>query len=286
LPGGGNNTEGDVVSKHNDFSDVNYLLRPNHAYITTTNGFFGTPDICDLELNKMYHVALVYDGNTLKFYRDGFLMSQVSATGNLIQNNWQTRIGWYEPQGFTTQFLGFINEVRIWNVARTQLQIKANMNASLSSPATQTGLLAYYTFDNLNNKQGTPLYNGTINGGASINANNSSCDLIIDSCKYIVNQNGVSTTINDYTPVLAFNQCDNKITVEDATKYNPGDTVLIIQMKGGEIDSSNNSLFGSITNYKNAGNYEMNIVRNKVGNIVELKNNLVKQYDVPLGRFN
>ena len=64
LPGGGNNTEGDVVSKHNDFSDVNYLLRPNHAYITTTIGFFGTPDICDLELNKIYHVALVYDGNT------------------------------------------------------------------------------------------------------------------------------------------------------------------------------------------------------------------------------
>lgn len=39
LPGVGNNTEGDIVSKHNDFSDVNYLLRPNHGYITTTNDF-------------------------------------------------------------------------------------------------------------------------------------------------------------------------------------------------------------------------------------------------------
>ncbi|MBK7289578.1 MAG: hypothetical protein IPI78_04630 [Chitinophagaceae bacterium] len=73
LPGGGNNTEGDVVSKHTDPTNVNYLLRPNHAYITTTNGFFGTPDICDIEVNKNYHIAMVYDGATLKFYRNGFL---------------------------------------------------------------------------------------------------------------------------------------------------------------------------------------------------------------------
>ena len=33
-PGIGNGNEGDIVSKHNDPSDVNYLLRPNHAYIT------------------------------------------------------------------------------------------------------------------------------------------------------------------------------------------------------------------------------------------------------------
>src|ERR1017187_4956938 len=38
-------SEGDVVSKHDNVTDVNYLLRPNHAYITTTNGPFSTPDI-------------------------------------------------------------------------------------------------------------------------------------------------------------------------------------------------------------------------------------------------
>lgn len=49
LPGVGNNTEGDIVSKHIDATNINYLLRPNHAWITTTDGFFGTPDICELE---------------------------------------------------------------------------------------------------------------------------------------------------------------------------------------------------------------------------------------------
>jgi len=58
---------GDLVSKHNTPADANYLLRPNEAEITTSNGYFRTPDICEIELNKTYHAAMVYDGTTLKF---------------------------------------------------------------------------------------------------------------------------------------------------------------------------------------------------------------------------
>ncbi len=42
---GGSLYAGDIVSKHDNPSDVNYLLRPNSAEITTTNGYFRTPDI-------------------------------------------------------------------------------------------------------------------------------------------------------------------------------------------------------------------------------------------------
>ena len=119
---------GDLVTKHNTPSDANYLLRPNDAEITTSNGYFRTPDICEIELNKTYHVAMVYDGATLKFYRNGFLMSQVAATGNLYQNNWQTQVGFYDPAVLNTNFIGYINEVRIWNIARTQAEIRTNMN--------------------------------------------------------------------------------------------------------------------------------------------------------------
>ena len=145
---------GDLVSKHNHPADANYLLRPNNAEITTSNGYFTTPPICEIQLNKTYHVAFTYDGTRLRFYRNGFLMSSVAATGSLFQNNYQTKIGIYDANVNNTQFLGFVNEVRIWNVVRTQAQIRATMNTSLPSPSTQTGLLAYYTFDNLLNKQG------------------------------------------------------------------------------------------------------------------------------------
>jgi gliding motility-associated-like protein len=180
---GGYQWAGDVVSKHNDPNDANYLLRPNNAEITTSNGYFTTPQICEIELNKTYHVAMTYDGATLKFYRNGYLMSQVPATGNLFQNNHATRVGYYDAIVQNTQFIGYINEVRIWNVVRTEDQIKSYMNASLP-PSGQTGLLAYYTFDNLLNKQGNATWNGTLSpAGASINQANPTCTQFIpDNC--------------------------------------------------------------------------------------------------------
>lgn len=175
--------QGDLVSKHEDPSDCNYLLRPSSAEITTTNGYYKTPIICPIELNKTYHAAMVYDGRTLKFYRNGYLMSQIAATGNLVQNNWQTQIGLYFNQLTQEQFIGYINEVRIWNVARTQNEIRTYMNQSLPNPQTISGLLAYYTFDNLLNKQGNGTWDGITGGGATINQTNSNCSFIADSCE-------------------------------------------------------------------------------------------------------
>jgi len=200
VPGGGDGTEGDVVSKHDNPSDVNYLLRPNHAFITTTNGFFETPDIPNINLNQTYHIAMVYDGTTLKFYRNGCLMSQIAASGDLFQNSWDTRIGYYQNQIWNTNFIGYINEVRIWNVARTQSELRTNMNSSLPNPTTQPGLLAYYTFDNLINKQGNPTWNGTLGGTATINQTNPSCN----SIPVTIISVSADTTICDNTSVKIF----------------------------------------------------------------------------------
>jgi gliding motility-associated-like protein len=174
---------GDIVSKHINPTDANYLLRPNSAEITTTNGYFVTPGICEISLNKTYHVAMVYDGSTLKFYRNGFLMSQVAASGNLYQNDFETWIGYYNAQLHNTSFIGYINDVRIWNVARTQAQIRSTMNIPLASPTTIPGLVGYYTFNNLVNKQGNTAFNGVLGGAATINTTNPTCaTFIADSC--------------------------------------------------------------------------------------------------------
>ncbi|MEO8860549.1 MAG: gliding motility-associated C-terminal domain-containing protein [Ginsengibacter sp.] len=272
---------GDIVSKHTDPSDDNYLLRPDYCSITTTNGFYQTGDICKVENNKTYHVAMVYDGNSLKFYRNGFLMSQLAATGSLIQNNQDTRIGYYAYQWWNTQFFGYINEVRIWDVARTQTQLRTYMNSSLTNPSTQPELLAYYTFDNLINKQGNAAWNGIMQGNATINQTIPDCSFAVDSCSIPVS---VPYIINNYTEVLAFDICKNELKVSDATKYNAGDTVMIMQMKGAVIDSNNAATFGDIINYHNSGNYEMNIVKAKNGNSLSLLNVLQRQYDIPNGK--
>ena len=184
--------QGDLVSKHDGPNDCNYLLRPSSAEIATSNGYFKTPVICPIELNKTYHAAMVYDGSTLKFYRNGFLMSQTAATGNLVQNDWQTQIGLYFNLITQTQFIGYINEVRIWKIDRTQTEIRAYMNQPLPNPQTATGLLAYYTFDNLMNKQGNVAWNGTLGGGAAINKTNPNCAFVADSCSILSTPNNTS----------------------------------------------------------------------------------------------
>jgi gliding motility-associated-like protein len=188
----------DIVSKHSGTNDANYVLRMDLAAITTTTGHYLTPSHCDnLVLNKTFHVALVYDGASLKLYRNGFLMTQIACTGNLVTNDLITTIGDYavnNPVG--TNFLGYINEVRIWNVARTQTQLRTYMDASVPNPTTQAGLLGYYTFDNLLNKQGNAAFNGVLTGGASINNTNPNCTFIADSCAVIPNNEGCKGVID------------------------------------------------------------------------------------------
>jgi gliding motility-associated-like protein len=173
---------GDLVSKHKDPVNVNYLLRPNDAEITTTDGVYHIAQApCEISLDKVYHVAMVYDGVTLKFYRNGFLQAQTPVTGNLFQNDFPTQIGLFNAELYNTNLIGYINEVRIWNVARSQTQIQTYMNTSLPSPPTQPGLLAYYTFNDLLNKQGNPAWNGTLGGQAAILQTNPNCNFTPDN---------------------------------------------------------------------------------------------------------
>ncbi len=273
---------GDLVSKHSLPSDVNYLLRPNNAEITTTNGYYSTPPVCLIELNKTYHAALVYDGSQLKFYRNGYLLSQVAATGNLVTNDLITTIGDYafnNPIG--TNFQGVINEVRIWNIARTQQDLNTYMSTYLPNPSTQMGLLGYYSFNSLLNQQGNAAWNGILNGAGTINASNPNCLLIPDSCQRPA---VLSNIINSYTPVLSYIPCNNSIQVEDASEFGIGDTVLIIQMKGADIDSTNTAQFGDVININSAGNYEFNYISQRNGNILSLSNRLERTYDIPIGK--
>lgn len=153
----------DIVSKHRDDQDVAYLLRPDHCELTTSNGYFFTPStLSHFSRDSFYHVAMTYNGAQLNFYVNGCLYSSVAATGSLVSNSYPTTIGQlaFAPTATNLeQLIGYTDEVRIWSVARTQAQIRANMK-DLPSYATETGLLAYYKFEgNSLNVQGNAAFN-------------------------------------------------------------------------------------------------------------------------------
>ncbi|HSH20894.1 MAG TPA: LamG domain-containing protein [Draconibacterium sp.] len=166
----------DVVSKHYDNTDVNYLLRPGYATINTENGFYQTKPLT-VTNNECHHIAMVYDGLFLRFYLDDF-MDSVRATGNLITNNYNTLIGYtagFNPNWYT-QYFGYIDEVRFWNVARTKKQIKENAYTSIADPVNHDGLKAYFDFQTgYQNKAGNEIHNGVKKGNCALDVDTASC---------------------------------------------------------------------------------------------------------------
>lgn len=95
--------------------------------------------------NTWQHLAAVKNNGTWKLYINGVVatLDMDGAIPNIPTAS--TFIGSSNVPG-DENFNGLIDEVRIWNVARTQSEILSTMGG-LSSPSTATGLAAYYTFD-------------------------------------------------------------------------------------------------------------------------------------------
>ena len=83
--------------------------------------------------------------------------------------------------------------------------------------------------------------------------------------------------VNSYEAVTAIS--GNEITVGNSASFAAGDHVLLIQMQGADITTTNNSSFGDITAYNNAGNFEFGIISSVSGNDIFLQNAPVNSYD-------
>ncbi|HVZ38759.1 MAG TPA: hypothetical protein VHI13_05750, partial [Candidatus Kapabacteria bacterium] len=68
----------------------------------------------------------------------------------------------------------------------------------------------------------------------------------------------IGGVINRYTR-LRYIECtgNSAINVADPYGFHVGDHILIVQMKGAEIDKRDTSTFGTITQYNSCGNYEL-----------------------------
>lgn len=92
-------------------------------------------------------------------------------------------------------------------------------------------------------------------------------------------QSPISGVVNDYTPVLAFDSC-GCIDVGSSNAFNSGDRVLLIQMQGALINTSNSTVYGTITNMGGAGLYEVNAISSISGNSICMSYQMQTGYDV------
>ncbi|HKQ48848.1 MAG TPA: LamG domain-containing protein [Phycisphaerae bacterium] len=115
--------------------------------IDKSTGSLAVTDTVDTNtyFDTWIHVAGVYSAtnNFAGLYVNGVLKASTTASGPLLYSNADVAIG--NSTAASEGFDGLIDEVRIWNVARTGTQIAANMNRSLIAP--QNGLVGYWRFD-------------------------------------------------------------------------------------------------------------------------------------------
>jgi lysophospholipase L1-like esterase len=111
----------------------------------------------ELTLGRWYHISGSYDGKNLFLYIDGLPVTSRAQSGKLSTNTSYLFVGNYPMQNLA--FHGEIDEVRIWNVARTQSQIQNNMNVELTG--WEPGLRLYHPF---NEGSGQIAYDRTPNG--------------------------------------------------------------------------------------------------------------------------
>ncbi len=127
-------------------------------YVGENNDLQGNINISD---GNWHHVAATFDGTTLKLYVDGTL--DVSSTKSFNTTGTTLRIGQRSIGDAGSElYNGIMDELRIWNVARTQTELQNNRFAEISG--NSSGLVAYYK---LNETSGLSLTDASVNNVTS-----------------------------------------------------------------------------------------------------------------------
>ncbi len=163
-----------IFSKYNGNVAGNYWLgidgtgKPSLSREAQPWGVTATNPI---PVNEWHHIAAIYDGSQTKIYVDGVLSNTTSAPSSITHNisNIKVNIG----AGLINNnpaylFKGDIDEIRVWNVARTATQIQQSFNSTLQG--NESGLVAYYDFNQgiagVNNASVTAVVN-TVNSASN-----------------------------------------------------------------------------------------------------------------------
>lgn len=148
-----------IVSKWRGNAPNSYIFKAYDDWRTTGELYFVTegtsPNFVqyvygntDIPINSWTHVAATFDTtNGTRLFVNGIQDSIFSNTGTLNINDIALTIGCvYGSAGIPTQiFNGLIDEVRIWDYARTPQQLQDDMFYALTG--NESGLRAYWNFN-------------------------------------------------------------------------------------------------------------------------------------------
>lgn len=125
------------------FGDV--TIEPNQLQLA--GGGYPVTAKTEFETNKWYHLAVVFDGSTIKLYVNGELDGQTDAPrGPIVLCGKTDKRRFCIGGSLNSRLLnGYISEVRVWKKALSQSQIQNNM--CYVSPDNYKDMIAYWRFN-------------------------------------------------------------------------------------------------------------------------------------------
>ncbi len=198
---------GSILAKDVDAPNRGYVLRCGNngsiEFMISDNGSWKSASSASVMLTgRWYHIAGVLDGSNVLLYINGELIARTPATSlspspvNLIIGD--------NPTWSGRSFNGAIDEIRIWNIARSQNDIITNISTSFTG--SESGLATYYKMDE-------GLGNSTIND-ATLNGNNGTLTNFVLQNAWV---SGYEKIMNDVT-VIGIESPNNIIAFTGASR--------------------------------------------------------------------
>ena len=133
-----NGTVQTIISKRSSTSSNDgYDLRLVNNYISFNwNNGKSITSLHQIDQNRWYHIAVTFDGSAYNLYIDGILVKgSVSGNNPTLNTEVNCVVGTFDYEQYSPQlqncFYGWMDELRIWNVALTASQIRQMMNQEI-----------------------------------------------------------------------------------------------------------------------------------------------------------
>ena len=110
--------------------------------INSRRCFDGTTNLHD---SQWHHFAIVKSGNTITMFVDGVNDNASFDHSGTMDSSTPTNLNIGKRFNNTDFHRGQLDEYRIWNIARSQIQIQGHINQTLNG--NEQGLVAYYNFN-------------------------------------------------------------------------------------------------------------------------------------------
>jgi hypothetical protein len=116
-----------------------------YLYRGPTFGYYTLESVNEVPIGEWFHVAVTYNGTTLRTFLNGKLESSVAATGALSQDPGGIyHLGLLSSYDNTRIFYGYIDEVRVWSSALANETILLFYDKAYHS--STAGLVTYFNF--------------------------------------------------------------------------------------------------------------------------------------------